>query len=53
MEMPSSDALLTVLGSMNDWQACGSDWPPWHVSEPLQCRAVTEASKTMISVASC
>lgn len=41
------------LGSMNDWQACGSDWPPWHVSEPLQCRAVTEASKTMISVASC
>ena len=33
------------LGSMNDWQACGSDWPPWHVSEPLQCRAVTQASK--------
>ncbi len=26
-------------------RACGSDWPPWHVSEPLQCRAVTQASK--------
>jgi hypothetical protein len=41
------------LGSMNDWQTRGSDWPPWPVSRPLQCRAVTEASKTMISVASC
>ena len=33
------------LGPMNDWQTRGSDWPPWHVSEPLQCRAVTQASK--------
>jgi hypothetical protein len=36
------------LGPMNDWQTRGSDWPPWHVSEPaaaVSCPAVTQASK--------